>query len=316
MVGANTVTISAAAIGDGPFFANFDPVASNTTVTAFKIVGQNITITLSNKVSSSGAANTLIAAGFLPEGSTYKTGLYVAAGDLNGDGTTQIVTSRSTGVPNVQVFDAGNLLFGDYTPSAAFNPYTSKFTSGAQIAVGDVDGDGDDNIVTAPGTGQTVQVKIFNYASVLNDKANNIAVTPDRSFLGFASTFKGGVSLSVGDFDGATFNGSPIDDIALGAGSGGTSQVRIYDDFGDLLNQFKAYTTGNVNSALRTAAITNPTSGQAELFIAQANDGRTHLVEGYSFTDVSGTPFDTLSDLMVDSYLEMDPAMIDGVFLG
>lgn len=328
-IGANTITISAAAIGPDPTMmasqtvtANFDPVASNTTISSFKLAGTGISITLSTKLNiTSTGTNALVAAGFLPEASTYKSGLYVAAGDLNGDGSIQLVTSRSTGVPNVEVFNVTDLMFGTDTPIAVFNPYTSKFTTGAQIAVGDVDGDGAADIVTVPGSGQTAQVEVFNFASVEGDLSNSLPVTPARSFLGFESSFKNGVSLTVGDFDGATFNGNPIDEIALGAGTNGTSRVHVFDEFGTMMApEFKAFTT-STNSPLRIAAVTDPTSGQAILFATQANVAKSHVIEGFEFNDVPGAPFDsldslTLNESFVDSFVETDPSMSDGVFLG
>ncbi len=111
-------------------------------------------------------------------------------------------------------------------------PYTAKekVTTGAVVAVGDVDGDGITDIVTAPGTGAAVTVKVFN----------GLTGDLEHSFLGFESTFKNSVSLTLGDV-----NGDGIADIMLGAGAGGKSRVRTFDTFGNLLSQFNAYTTGS-----------------------------------------------------------------------
>jgi hypothetical protein len=277
----------------------------------------HITLAMAATTSSTNAAST---AGFLPEGFTYKTGLYVADGDFDGDGIPEIVTSRSTGVPEVRVFSGAQ--FTPYVPftmpgyvtPVAFNPYTTKVVTGAQIAVGDVDGDGLPDIVTVPGSGQTVQVEVFNINSVETDLDGHLTVRPGYSFLGFESTFKKGASLALGDFDGAmTPSGTPIDEISLGAGTGGSSRVRTFDEFGDQLNQFQAF-TASVSAPVQLGTV--DVNGREELFVSQVSSGKTHLVQGFSFTDVPGSPFDKLSDSLVDSFLETDPAFTNGVFLG
>jgi hypothetical protein len=277
-------------------------LSSNTIISGLKIgAAHTITVTLSSAAIASGAF-TDSNAGFLPEGSAYKSGLYVSAGDLDGDGIPDIVTSRVTGVPMVRVFNGAT-----FTPELspidglpiAFNPYTSKFTTGAQVAVGDVTGDGLADIVTVPGTGQTAQVKVFDFNTIDSDLDNGLAITPVNSFLGFESTFKKGESLALGDV-----NGDGTDEIMLGAGTNGTSRVRVLDDFGDLDKEFKAFTTGNTNAALQIAAA--DVNGSEELFVGQGIAGKTHLIKG----------FNPLSGVAVDSLLEADPSMIAGIFLG
>ncbi len=290
----------------------------------------SITMTLSGVASSSGSDSLAVAnvpPGFFPEGASYTGGLYVGGGDLLGDGNIEIVTSRATGAPNVQVFDLFNdLENGVITPTVAFNPYKSNFNSGAQIAVGDVNGDGSADIVTVPGSGQTVQVEVFSYKNSINNFENNLNVVPEMSFLGFESKFKNGVSLTVGDFDGATLtdgNGThEFDEIALGAGSGGLSRVRLFNEFGTMVApEFKAFTTGSVNSPLRIAAAEDPATLQATLWVAQSNVAKSHVAEGIRFQDVLGAGFGSANSLsidasFVDAIVEADPGMTDGLFLG
>src|SRR5262249_6972898 len=101
----------------------------------------SITVTFSAAAFGSTSDNLTVAnvpPGFFPEGANYTGGLYATGGDMLGDGNIEIVTSRATGLPNIQVFDLDNdLENGVITPTVAFNPYKSNFNSGAQIAVGD-----------------------------------------------------------------------------------------------------------------------------------------------------------------------------------
>jgi hypothetical protein len=88
-------------------------------------------------------------------------GVFVAAGDLNGDGNADIITGVGVGGgPDVRIFDGqtGALI-------SEFFPYDPGFRGGVLVAAGDVDGDGRAEIVTAPGQGGGPHVKIFKMPS-------------------------------------------------------------------------------------------------------------------------------------------------------
>ena len=121
---------------------------------------------------------------FKPEGSVYVGGLYLATGDVNGDGTLDLVTSRSTGSSLVRAFlNGGGGTFGG-PAFVSFAPYTAKdkiTLGGAVVATGDMNGDGIAEIVTAPGPGSQVKIKLFDVSTG--------APVLIRQFLGFESTF-------------------------------------------------------------------------------------------------------------------------------
>jgi hypothetical protein len=225
---------------------------------------------------------------FKPEGTAYRGGLYVAAGDLDGDGQLEIVTSRSAGAPKVRAFAVGPGF--TYTQVLAFAPYKpiEHVINGAVVAVGDVNGDGLAEIVTAPGTGSVNRVKVFDGQGALLEQ-----------FLGFESTFRNGVSIGVGDTDG---DGQA--EIMLGAGAGGHSRVRILDQFGHLEREFKAFTTGNVNAPLRLA--TRIADDRVLLYIAQSNDGRSREIH----------LFDPLTGEFVDKIFDTEPVFNGGIWMG
>ncbi len=227
---------------------------------------------------------------FNPEGAAYKSGLFFAVGDLDGDGFADIVTSRSTGKPSVRAL-MNNGSGTAFASLGTFAPYTvkEKVTTGAVVGVADVDGDGFADIVTAPGAGSVVTIKVFNGQTF----------QLEHQFLGFESTFKNSVSLTLGDAD-----GDGVSEIMLGAGAGGNSRVRVFDTFGTLRKQFQAYTSGNIKAPLRIVA--RNVNGNVVLFTAQSNDGRSRTIQG----------FNPLTGALVDAFLDTDVAFNPGEWLG
>jgi hypothetical protein len=90
--------------------------------------------------------------------STFRGGVNVAAGDVNGDGKADIVSGTGFGGgPRVVVFDGatGNAI----TNFFAFDP---AFRGGVAVATTDLDADGKAEILAAPGPGMAPLVKLFN----------------------------------------------------------------------------------------------------------------------------------------------------------
>lgn len=76
----------------------------------------------------------------------YQGGVNIAAGDINNDGVAEIITApMSGGGPHIRIFDYTGLLLGQ------FFAYKDNFYGGVSLAITDIDGDGQTEIVTAPG---------------------------------------------------------------------------------------------------------------------------------------------------------------------
>ncbi len=167
--------------------------------------------------------------------------------------------------------------------------------------MGDVDGDLRPDIITAPGAGNVSLIRVFS----LDATAASNQFILSRQFQAFESRLKSGVTLAAGDAD-----GDGIAEIMVGAGAGGGSRVRTFDQFGDLRAEFRAFTSGNINAPLRFAVRTpySPESGLqgSLLYVAQSNDGRSRQIRLFA----------PLTGELVDTVLDTDPAFNAGIWMG
>lgn len=96
----------------------------------------------------------LVSAGWLVLPKSYKGGINVAAGDINGDDKAEIIVGAATGRPDIKIFDQRGKVVGK-----GFLGASVKAKNGVKVAVVDVDGDGVDEIVTYSGEVFTTALK-------------------------------------------------------------------------------------------------------------------------------------------------------------
>jgi hypothetical protein len=166
----------------------------------------------------------------------------------------------------VKVYDAktGALKFD-------FFAYAPRFTGGVRVAVGDVNGDGVPDILTAPGPGGGPDIRIYD------GKTGGLM----GQFFAFNVNFTGGVYVAAGDV-----NADGRADIIVGADAGGGPQVRVFNGKdGSVLDSFFAYSPA-FTGGVRVAAGDVNADGYADI-ICGAGPGGGPNVSVYSGRDGS-----------------------------
>lgn len=181
----------------------------------------------------SGINPATILAEFFAYNPVFAGGVYIATGDIDGDGTPDVITGAGAGGgPHVRVFRGGT-----FVPILDLFPY-GGFTGGVRVAAGDINNDGRADIITAPGPGGSPHVKIYSGMTVFaNPNDNGLIEGNLGSFFAYAPTFAGGVFVASGDV-----NGDGVDDLITGAGDGGGPHVLVFTNSSPVpIGNFFAY---------------------------------------------------------------------------
>lgn len=224
----------------------------------------------------------------------------VATADFNQDGVPDVVAAAGpNGGPHVKVFNGGDgsLLF-------EFFAYDPAFLGGVFVATGDVDADGNMDIITGPDMGGGPDLRVFEY----DPNAGTVTMTEqiDLSQLGVVGVdFTGGIRVAAGNV-----TADPGDEIIVGYGPGGVATVEVLNAGGGAIssaftfNPYGAFMGGVYVSAadIGTNATNNTLDGFADIITGAGAGGGPH-VRVFSGADQS----------VMESFFAYNPAFTGGV---
>lgn len=286
--------------------------------------------------SSSNPSNPI--ANIFPYNSLFTGGVVTAIGDINHDGTVDIIVGPGIGGgPNIKVYsgvDFTTVLYNFF----AFEP---SFSGGVTLASADIDGDFFDDILVGAGPGGGPRIIAFS--------GKNLSVIKD--FFAFEPSFTGGVTIATGlinsdsifdiiagagtgggprvkTFDGSNLNvlndffafdpsflggvyvsagnvgGGTFDKIIVGAGSGGGPNVRVFDANANMLQNFFAYASTFTGGVRVAAGLSSPNSTIADI-ITGPGIGGTSNVRSYN----------SLGQLTSLNFLAYDQSFVGGIYV-
>jgi hypothetical protein len=171
----------------------------------------------------------------------FNVGVFVAVGDVDGDGFADVATGASPGNPHVRVLSGAAIASGTFTfdPASAadntvgngkllasFFAYDTGFNVGATVAVGDVNADGFADVVTGASRGNP-NVRVFSGLAIRNNTLPTTFTGTEPSLL--ANFFPYGLGFNVGaNVAAGDVNGDGFADIVSGA-TIGNPDVRVFN---------------------------------------------------------------------------------------
>ncbi len=209
----------------------------------------------------------------------------------------QVATTVRLGPPNEQVSVVNETLIAtgagpgggphvrafrsDGTAVASFFAYAPAFAGGVNVALGDLDGDLNDEIVTAAAGGGGPHVRVFQ---------SDGTATP-VSFFAYDPGFLGGVNVALADMNAD----GTLEIVTVPAGGGGP-HVKVWSASGQLLDEWMAPGFANTGVHISAPVAAHTTKGALPLPLSAAagSDSRVRFVDvdgeatGYNFVPYPG----------------------------
>lgn len=160
---------------------------------------------------------------FLVFEKNFRGGVNVAAADINGDGKEELIAVQaSSGNGQVRIFDFGGNLIKSFFVDSKY------WRGGLNVAVGDLDGKGNRQIVVGYGEGIEPQIRIFTSDGKILS-----------AFAPYEKKFRGGVKVAVANLDGRKDHNK--DEIIVAPGKGREPLIKVFDHRAYLKTYFLAY---------------------------------------------------------------------------
>ncbi|MGL4422017.1 MAG: hypothetical protein ACRCZF_15220, partial [Gemmataceae bacterium] len=157
--------VTGAGIGGGPRVSAFDGTKISAAFSTYGNVATPLVPTVNGVILSTAPTRLVDYFAYEP---TVRNGVYVGVGDINNDGSEDIVTGAGPGGgPRVIAFDGKTLISTPDRPTAIANffAFDSRSRNGVRVAVKDIDGNGIGDLLVGQGFGDQSRVRTFSVGS-------------------------------------------------------------------------------------------------------------------------------------------------------
>jgi hypothetical protein len=223
---------------------------------------------------------------FYPFGQSFKGGVYVATGDVTGDGQTDLICS--TGVGTVGTVNVYEFINGGPQLISSITPFGPNYSSGIDIAVGNVTGQVYSTFFDAGVANQIIvgmahggsTVEVYGY----DDSSGMPQYYQLRSFRAFAPSYTGGVTLAAAEL----YTAGTDDYASIITGMATTMpQVAIWNGQNPIVTQQADYLAWNTavasnRNGVNVAANDTDHLRGAQIFVNLRGTGSIRVFEGVS----------------------------------
>jgi hypothetical protein len=151
---------------------------------------------------------------------TFSGGVFVGAGDINGDGRRDVISGAGAGGgPHVKVFNGQ-----DAEVLQSFYAYHPLFGGGVRVAAADVNGDGRDDVITGAGPGGGPHVRAFSgldLAELASFYAYDVGFSGGVFVAGAPSAIQGAAMRLAGDQSSRQTSSAVTSDVVVSITQGG-----------------------------------------------------------------------------------------------
>jgi len=238
--------------------------------------GPLVTITFANGTYTS----------FFAYASTFTGGVRVALGDVNGDGTADLITGAGPGGgPQVNVYSV-NPLSGAVSLQSSFFAFSApSFTGGVYVAAGHTNGDAFDDIIV--GAGATGGSRVQVYAGSANGAVTSSTL---NDFFAYSPAFTGGVVVAAGDR-----NADGDDEVITAPASNGGWNIKSFDCNGTgnsptVVDNFFAFNNTTAVGGLSLAVGLFDAGNVADIVVGTSNGGYGVILNN-AYSGIVTVPF-------------------------